>query len=193
MKKILFLILILLFGFTECKTKKEQIKSDNQSSMTEQSIPEQKTENIQRIERPIGGVRALPPIIIYKTKKNYNNLVPITLSPDKKQIFSYPAPTDVKVGDRYQTPIELENNYLLDRRGITIYSAFLDITYEDYAKLKELLSHEDMLKHVIDNDPFIEVCNCGVEGRFQNTQAELNRAILDGSLYEICKKIEVKP
>ena len=37
-----------------------------------------------------------PHLIVYKTKVDYNNFVPIILSEDKTEIISYPDPIDVK-------------------------------------------------------------------------------------------------
>lgn len=78
------------------------------------------------------------PILVYKTKKNYNNLVPLLLNDDKTQIVSYPDPHDVKVGSAFLLPTSLQNGYLLDNKGIGINVAFLKYTYEEYYNLKNL-------------------------------------------------------
>lgn len=58
------------------------------------------------------------PVVVYKTRQNYNHLVPITLSEDKEEIDSYPDPSDLTEENNYGKPIELEDGYLLDRRGV---------------------------------------------------------------------------
>ena len=47
------------------------------------------------------SVQAAPPVVIYKTAKDYSRHVPVGLSEDGQTIVSYPAVSDVKVGDKY--------------------------------------------------------------------------------------------
>src|ERR1035437_2915807 len=78
---------------------------------------------------------AMPEVLVYKTKGNYKNLVPVLLSPDRKRVVSYPGPGDLKTGDEYAVPVLLHNGYLLDRRGVGWHTAFIKLTYEEYSKL----------------------------------------------------------
>src|ERR1044071_4992028 len=71
-----------------------------------------------------------PPAIVYKTKADYSNYVPVILSEDKSKIVSYPDPKDVQSA----APVKLKNGYLLDNRGINKNVAFLRWTYEEYKK-----------------------------------------------------------
>src|ERR1039458_8963912 len=112
---------ILLLAILSCKTNQKavQTNTDNKQDFTPQYIPG-------------------PHVVVYKTKANYNNLVPVELTDDKTKIVSYPDPKDVKTENGYSLPSSLNNGYLLDNRGIGKNAAFLKITYEEYAKLQTL-------------------------------------------------------
>lgn len=131
-----------------------------------------------------------PPTLVYKTKANYNNLVPVLLSEDKKEIISYPAPSDLKVNGSYALPIVLNKGYLLDNRGIGINVAFLKITYEEYSKLEKAPSLKELYKLIIDNDPLIELCNCGNNKVFTNKTKQINNIIDANKLRTICRPIK---
>ena len=122
------------------------------------------------------------PVLVYKTTNNYFNNVPIILSADKSKIVSYPHPTDIKKGDKYATPTKLKNDYLLDNRGIGLNVAFLKLTYEEYAKLDETLSIDELKSLIIDDNPLIELYNCGLKSDFGNLEKQLNETIKKGEL-----------
>jgi len=93
------------------------------------------------------------PVVIYKTRNDYSNNVSVLLSDDKKSIIAYPAPTDVA----YQKPVKLINGYYLKRM---VGNAFLSITIDDYMNSNFNYSPDDLIKYVIDADPFLEIYNC---------------------------------
>lgn len=162
---------IFIIAFCCCKTTKTQKESsDSQTEFTPQFVP---------------GPQAL----IYKTKGDYNNLVPITLSDDKTQIVSYPDPTDIVLDNKYPTPTTLNNGYLLDNRGIGTNVAFLKLTYEEYSKLKNVPSLTELNTLIIDKDPLIELCDCGNKKAFSNPANQLNLLIDSNRLRTICKVI----
>src|SRR5690349_20578128 len=57
-----------------------------------------------------------PPTLVYKTRKDYANHVPVLLSGDKTKIVSYPDPKDFSNPGKYPLPIVLKKGYLLDER-----------------------------------------------------------------------------
>jgi hypothetical protein len=128
---------------------------------------------------------ALPPTVVYKTKKNYNKNVAIYLSEDKKRITGYPDPIDVS--DRsYPTP--LKDGYLLDNRGIGKNTAFISMTYEEYAALKKVPSVAELNSMIIDNDPILEMYNCGNHAKYENIIDDLNQLI--DNKFKGCQKIK---
>lgn len=78
------------------------------------------------------SVTAIPKAVIYRTNGDFNNLVPVTMTPSGKSLLSYPAPSDINGS---QLPLQLIDGYLLDRRGISAYTAFTKFTYSEYSAL----------------------------------------------------------
>lgn len=128
-----------------------------------------------------------PPALVYKTKANYDSLVPVILSEDKTKIVSYPSPSDVVKGNTFAYPVLLHNNYLLDMKGISPTIAFLKIKYSDYAKLKESPSVDYLYRMILDKDPLTELCNCGNLSAINNPEKQLNSLIDSSKLKTICK------
>ncbi|MBN2683025.1 MAG: hypothetical protein JXR58_10995, partial [Bacteroidales bacterium] len=58
----------------------------------------------KKVEVDSGISTYLPPIIIYKTKKDYYNNVPVILSDDKTKIVSFPDIRDLRNGDSLKLP-----------------------------------------------------------------------------------------
>ncbi|MDZ4667204.1 MAG: hypothetical protein SGJ00_04900 [bacterium] len=131
-----------------------------------------------------------PPTIVYKTKADYRNFVPVLLSDDKSEIISYPHPSDIKVGEEYAKPSLLKDGYLLDNRGVGQNVAFLNYTYEAYAKLEEVPSLKDLYAHIVDKDPLLEMCNCGSMKGLENREQQLNKLIDQKKLRKVCKVIK---
>lgn len=127
-----------------------------------------------------------PNILIYKTSKDYSQNVPVTLSEDKRFITSYPGQSDVFYKNKLALPTQLIDGYLIDNRGINPNTAFLSIKYEDYSKLPENLSTSKMMEMIIDNDPMLEIYNCGYRPDFKDEVKELNALIKSGGLSK-CK------
>lgn len=126
------------------------------------------------------SVQAAPPVVIYKTAKDYSRHVPVGLSEDGQTIVSYPAVSDVKVGDKYPYPTPLADGYLLDNRGIGRNVAFLSYTYEEYAALPSTPSRSELLEKVIDKHPLTEIHTCGNRYEYKDLVKELNERIRSG-------------
>ena len=131
-----------------------------------------------------------PHAMVYKTKKDYDKLVPIELSEDKTQIVSYPDPMDIKTGNAYPYPAALHKGYLLDNRGIGKNTAFLKITYEEYAKLKTAPTLEELFNMIMEKDPLTELCDCGNKTAFTDITSQMNQLIDSHSLRTTCKPIK---
>lgn len=167
--KLILSILVLLN--ISCSPKKEIVQNSREKLLKQSLISE-------------------PPVLVYKTKRNYNNLVPILLSDDGKTIISYPHPKDLIVGSGYPLPTILNDGYLIDNRGIGRNVAFLSITYEDYSKLENVPNIEELYKLIIDKEPLLELCNCGTKTNFTNIEKEINYMISNNKLKTICKLIK---
>jgi hypothetical protein len=119
-------------------------------------------------------------VMIYKTRTDHFHQVPITLNEGKDQLSSFPHPSDLFHEGQLALPIKLNDGFLLDRRGISIHTAFTSYTYEAYSKLENPPSPQELLKSVIDSDPFEVFYDCGKAGSYDNLVKELNQKIAEG-------------
>jgi len=128
-----------------------------------------------------------PPTVIYKTKKDYSRLVPVTLSEDKSKIVSYPGPQDLYFRKKLATPTQLDKGYLLDNRGLNKNSGFLDITYEEYSKWQKVPSLDELYNHLIDKDPFTVLYNCGNRYQYKENEVLLLNKLINNKGLARCK------
>lgn len=119
-----------------------------------------------------------PSAIIYKTRVDYSKYVPVTLSEDGSRVVSYPAPQDVFYQGRLAIPSRLAKGYWLDNRGIGVNSCFIKLTYEEYSKLPQAPSPEDLFKLIIDKKPFRQMYDLGPRNKFQDEINDINNIIL---------------
>lgn len=129
-------------------------------------------------------VKALPSYLIYKMHGDYADFVPITLNAEGNTIISYPAPTDISIS---QKPVALGNGWFLDRRGIGIYSAFTDFTYEEYSMMDKTPSIDLLMSHIIARKGVSAIYDCGTQRR---TVDEFKKLVADG--FPGCKSILVE-
>lgn len=125
--------------------------------------------------------RAAAHTIIYRTTADYDTLVPVGMDAARSRIVSYPAPTDINDSQR---PLKLDGGYLLDRRGLTPGSAFVDIGYDAYSRLQGI-SAAELMGHIVGGQPFVEMWDCGVHTRLSVDEA--NRIVASG--FEGCRRI----
>jgi hypothetical protein len=128
----------------------------------------------------------VPLAVIYKTKTDLYDYVPVLMNHDKTQIVSYPSPSDI---DPNGKPIKLKNGYLLDNRGINENVVFLDYTYEEYAQLRETPSLSDLISRIKEKYPLEEIYNCGERSRYKDEIKELNEMI--DANFPNCDKIHL--
>jgi len=131
-----------------------------------------------------------PHLIVYKTRADYNNYVPVILSDDKTEIISYPDPTDVKSGDKLQLPTLLHEGYLLDNRGLGKNVAFVKINYEDYSKLQSVPTLKELYDLIIDKNPLIELYDCGIRTGSIDEINQINKLIDSKKLRSKAKVIK---
>lgn len=161
-------LIILVSIFVSCKSSEETKNvSTNKISFNGSAVPS-------------------PPVLIYKTKNDYNNRIPVLLDNEKTQIVSYPDPKDVKVGGVLLLPTSLQNGYLLDNKGIDKNVAFLKYTYGEYSKLESLPSLQELYDNILDKNPLLELCDCGNKSKFADIIKELNEYIKKDILRTKC-------
>ncbi|MBP6699006.1 MAG: hypothetical protein KA175_15400, partial [Flavobacteriales bacterium] len=79
---------------------------------------------------------------------------------------------------------------LLDKRGIGLNTAFLKMRYADYAALDQAPALADMTAMIADNDPLVELCDCGPRTAFKDIPSEVAKIVADGALAKRCKKLK---
>lgn len=131
------------------------------------------------------SVAMLPKAKIYRTNGDYDKNVPITLNQERNKVVSYPAPSDI---GEFCTPVPLDNGFLLDRRGITATSAFINMTYSDYAALENAPRPSELLEMVIPDARVTEIYLLPYRvGEAQKEIPQINLLIKDGM--KDCEKI----
>lgn len=175
MNQYLSILILSAMMLASCKAKQES------QSSAQTAICNPVTDRAMVEKTPLGGMLAL--VIIYKTVGDYDNLVPVNLDSSGMHIASYPAPSDLKRGDKLLTPVALDGGYLFDRRGISANTAFTDYTYEEYAGMDETPSVEELMEHVKYVNPFSEMYV--VKGLHNPSVEQLNAIIENG--FEGCK------
>jgi len=134
-----------------------------------------------------GSTSSGAPTMVYKTKADYSKYVPVTLSADKASIIAYPGLTDIYYKSKLAYPSVLKNGFLLDNRGIGINTAFLKLTYEDYAKLNTVPPLSELYNFILEKDPFTEIYSLGDRSRFKDEVADINKIIAKGGLKKFAK------
>jgi hypothetical protein len=173
----LFFLLVLV----SCKTTRPSLNSTQQTAV-----------QIKESQLETGTEKAhAPNLLIYKTKSDYSNYVPVILSADKSQIVSYPAPSDVIKAGELQTPIALHCGYWLDRRGINKNVAFLNTTYADYSKLEQTPPIADLFGQIADKQPLLELFDSGSNMLNDALVSKINAWIDSGKLSAECKIINL--
>lgn len=132
-------------------------------------------------------IMATEPFIIYKTKADYSNLVPVILNAEKTAIVSYPAPSDVLRAGELALPLPLIKGYLIDVRGIGPHVAFTSYTYSTYSQLDQAPSIEQLFKSIVDNDPLVEMYNCSEFIQDKYNMKKANKLVKSG--FKACLKI----
>jgi hypothetical protein len=131
-----------------------------------------------------------PPAIVYKMKKDYSLNVPVMLSDDKSAIVSYPAKEDISINGSFPLPTQLKGGYYLDNRGIGPNVAFTMYSYEEYAGLPATPTDNELFISIVNNNPLLEMYDCGNRLRFSNIESDLNSIIESGNLSKKCKKLK---
>lgn len=185
------IVLFLMLCFVACTTNKSTTNTPSKVKPTATNATKPPTVNATTPASEATTTMDFsgPPTTVYKTKVDYNNKVPVTLSEDKTKIVSYPSPKDVFYNGNLAYPTQLAQGFLLDNRGIGKNVAFLNISYEAYSNLLETPNLQNMYNMIIDKDPLIQMCNCGNRLKYTNVVADMNRLINDKKLSK-CQKIK---
>lgn len=131
------------------------------------------------------------PVVIYKTRGDYSNLVPVLLNADRTRIVSFPEPGDLMWEGNLMKPIQLNNGFWLDNRGIDEHVAFLNMTYKEYSKLTHPPHLVELMLRIRDREPLAEMYRCGLRSEYTDLIYELN-VLIDRGLSN-CEKVSLLP
>lgn len=134
------------------------------------------------------GTNSSAKALIYKTRGDYFNRVPVLLNAEKNRIISYPDPIDLIRGKEPALPTRLKNGYLLDNRGIGSNVAFLTYTYDRYGALEKAPPMNQLMDSLLDRNPLTELWDCGSRSLYKKEVEELNALIENG--FPNCKKLQ---
>jgi hypothetical protein len=163
-----------------------------------QSSQRAKKKRYQQVPEPALRFEAGPPTLVYRTRADYDTLVPILLSEDKIEIISYPHPGDLRrmkegkpaLSPDYPYPTPLEGGYRLDNRGVGLQVAFLKLSYRAYAAREQAPSLAELEALILDRDPLTELCDCGNRQAFSDPVLQINKLIVLGRLKEVCRVLK---
>ncbi|MEO8087693.1 MAG: hypothetical protein ABI763_12775 [Bacteroidota bacterium] len=127
--------------------------------------------------------------IIYKTVKDFSRNVPVTMNAEKTIILAYPAPKDIYYQGKLAVPEKLKDGFWLDNSGVNVNSVFLELTYDEYSKLKEVPLLTELMDAIADKNPFTEIYSLGTRSSFKEEVKEINGIIERGALKKF-KKIK---
>jgi len=120
-----------------------------------------------------GPSSATGPMVVYKTRGDYRDLVAVQLSEDGGSVLAFPGPGDVLA----QRPIELEDNYLLKRM---VGNAYLALSIEAYAAESRVYTEDELLELLLDTKPYLEIYDCSACS--DGDTAVINQLIREGGL-----------
>ncbi|WP_291530129.1 hypothetical protein [Bacteroides sp. UBA939] len=167
-------LLVLLSG---CRSAKKETTMTSDKLNVEMNF-------VAKLPSITGGKPAStsPVVYVYKTKADYLHQVPVIMDEARTRILSYPAPGDLKMGEGLRLPTPLDNGYLLDNKGIGPNVAFLTYTYEEYSQLLAVPSIDDLMSHILEKYPLLEIHACGRRADYKDIVVEINRKIAEGFL-----------
>lgn len=130
------------------------------------------------VVRGKGGMASyLPKAVIYRTDGDYNDLVPVTVTPGGPGLQSYPDPSDV---GEFSRPVPVADGWLLDRRGgIGPYTRFTKWTYAEYHTLPQVPSVQEIIRNILPEARVTQAWRLTVPFNPVDTAA-VNRLIREG-------------
>jgi hypothetical protein len=130
------------------------------------------------------------PLMVYRTRQNVYDKVPVGLSDDKQHIISYPQPKDLLLDGKLRLPTKLAKGYWLDNKGIGLNTGFLNMTYAEYAALSAAPSLADLEAGLLDRDPLLSLCDCGTRGSMEDPVKSIGEMLKADNLRQGCKVLK---
>lgn len=192
MKHFIYLLIciITVSVISSCRTTSNPLsESGGQGAEKAGDVPTNQSnllepEAVSGLTNPL-MLATFPPVMIYKTQKDYSLYVPVILAPDHQSIVSYPDIRDVYFEGKLSYPLILAGGYWLDNRNVGINMAFLNFTYEQYSQLESTPLPIELIKHILIADPLTELYSC----KCKRDTIIINDMIRRGD-FSLCKKLK---
>lgn len=142
MKAIFLPIIAMTITLGACAGSKSAVEADSVVGAAQQ--PGALGREPQSAVRPSAFI---PRAVIYKTNGDYSRHVAVVVTPDGKDLVTFPDPSDV--GPQSE-PLAVADGWLLERRGgIGPNTRFLTYTYDEYHALPSVPSVQTLLSAII--------------------------------------------
>lgn len=130
---------------------------------------------------------------VYKTKADYSNNVCVQMNAEKTEIYA-------TKGSKGKWPVSLIDGYQVDKESLGINTAYLSITFDEFAQNGNSISIDSMKKIILDKNPFLEYYECDnykdhfyiypTEGGYYGVDtAKINEVIRKGELKKYFKRV----
>ncbi len=126
-------------------------------------------------------------IIIYKTKKDYSQNLPVLYDEKKQKITKLFSNKELMANGNILYPIPLQKGYWLDRIGIDTTVAYVSFSIQKYTQSMMPITANMLKSKIIDKNPLLEMYDCGkIKG---DTIKIINEIIKNGMLKK-CKRLK---
>ncbi len=118
----------------------------------------------------------------FKPGGDYAGNVMVTLSPDLREVISYPECNEV---DSSMAPVKLARGYYLDRGGVGPNTVFLRWTYDEYSRLPETPTPSQIIEAVIPDSHIAEIIEIPLGINYAKIHPEMADTILTKRFNEV--------
>lgn len=120
------------------------------------------------------------PMIIYQTRADYSQYVPVRMNAERTKIISFPLPHELHFQGIPLLPTPLNKGFRLDNIGIGPDVAFLKFTIRQYILLLTPPPVEVMMQHILDSQPLVAMFQCGYRYEYTDLIRDVNVLIERG-------------
>lgn len=164
---------ILSIGLTACHSTKTDI--------TQGTSPVGDTE-VRSPDNDVPSIRREPATRAFRPNGDYAANVMVTLSPDCREVISYPECNEV---DSSMAPVKLSRGYYLDRGGVGPNTVFLRWTYDEYSRLPETPTPSQIIEAVIPDSHIAEIIEIPLGMNYAKIHPEMADTILTTRFNEV--------
>lgn len=167
MKRVIFIMAILLITGACSRNTSGSVETPN-SVVTSLTVT----------KKPVSGVKPVSAVLkasVFKMSGDYSDNVAIGIGADGKLTY-FPAPSDIDINS---APVSLGDGWWLNRQGLGKGYRFTRYTFEEYSKLPEVPSMQELLDAVIPGAVVTEIRMLDIPAPEAMDRIEEIKTILD--------------